>query len=63
MSRRFQVKVPYFYCNGKDCTEGTTGYDAEDKGRAHAEKSGHEVRVCYGREVIIRPAQLQAVRP
>lgn len=56
VTRRYAPKVPYFYCIGTGCTAGTTGPDAEEKARKHVEASGHEARVSFGGEAILRPA-------
>jgi hypothetical protein len=58
VTRRYEPKVPYFYCTSGVCTAGTTGPDAEEKARKHVEVSGHEARVNFGGEAILRPAEL-----
>jgi hypothetical protein len=59
VTRRFQIRTPYWYCT--KCDVGSTGYDAEDGARAHVEDTGHEARVAAGSELILRPAELEAV--
>jgi len=56
ITRRYEPKLPYFYCLGTGCRAGTTGPDAEEKARKHVEASGHEARVNFGGEAILRPA-------
>jgi hypothetical protein len=62
LSRRFQVKVDYWYCCEPKCPAGLTGHHnlSEAEATAHVQESGHEARVVKTRELILRPAELQA---
>jgi hypothetical protein len=63
LSRRFQVKVDYWYCAEKGCPAGLTGHHnlSEAEATAHVSESGHEARVVKTRELILRPAEVAEV--
>jgi hypothetical protein len=63
LSRRYQVKVDYWYCNQPECPAGLTGHHnlSEAEATAHVQETGHEARVVRTRELILRPAELAEV--
>ena len=57
LTRRYQVLPQYWYCQDNAClTEGSCGSGpaSETEATAHAQATGHEVRVTAGSTVTIR---------
>jgi len=63
LSRRYQAKVDYWYCNHPKCPAGLTGHHnlSEAEATEHVHATGHEARVVKTRELILRPAEFEAV--